>query len=177
MLKLKITSEVEKIAQMQSSLRDLTEVYGAWSDDVRDLARKNARSYSRGGGFWESIARSVRSGYNADGGQVWSDHYAARHKDQGGPITAKNKPWLTIPIHAISRGRNYASLRADGYKMFRPGPADNKRRVLGYVDQTGRFVALFALCRQTRAQRAFAWWPGVEDVRAIGMAAVMEHIS
>ncbi|MDD4757137.1 MAG: hypothetical protein PHG29_13745 [Prolixibacteraceae bacterium] len=177
MLKIDISIKNEGLSSCLSALKDLTDAYGDWSDDIRDLARAQARKYSQGGGFWESIARSVKSGYNADGGHVWSDHFAGRHKDLGGAIEARRKPWLTIPIHQISRARTYAALKADGYKMFRPGPKDAKRRVLGYRDATGHFVALFALCRRTRPQRAFPWWPKEEEALAIGREIVKEHIS
>lgn len=179
MLKLDISienSETGGLSACLSSLSDLTDVFGDWSDDIRDMARANARGYSRGGGFWESIARSVKSGYNASGGRVWSDHYAGRHKDAGGVIEARIKRSLTIPIHEISRGRNVASFRAEGYKLFSPGPKDNEKGVLGYLDATGRFVALFALRRRTRPQRAFPWWPKDDDVLAIGRKIVKEHI-
>ena len=64
----------------------------------------------------------------------------------------------------------------NGIELFRPGPPGAKRNVLACADENGNIVPVFALCRQTRPQRADKWWPEDYWVLEQGIREAKWHI-
>lgn len=138
-----------------------------WGNAVARKARENARSKSSGGRFWKSIARSVRlRQVSTNAVEISSDHFAARQKQEGGVITAKNAAALTIPITDEAKGKRASEFETGGRQLFVPKGTS----VLGYSDN-GEFHALYVLRKSVR-QDAEPWFPSVAEVNAIGIREV-----
>ena len=97
------------------------------------------------------------------------------HKQNGGPIRVKNKSWLTIPISELAYGKTAEEVEMSGIDLFRPGPPGAKRNILAYAEN-GNLVPVFALCKQTRPQRADKWWPDHSWVLEQGIREAKWHI-
>lgn len=159
------TAAVEKELQEKlACISDRRGLFRDWSHAVSREAKRNALKRKKGGGFWLSIADSVRvSLVHNNGAEIKADHFAARHKHEGGTIRAKNAKSLTIPIAKEAKGKRAAAFEKGGRDLFVPKGTN----VLGYsVD--GQFHGLFALVKSV-THKAEPWWPSEDDVARLGM--------
>jgi hypothetical protein len=137
---------------------------------LRDTARKNARAKG-GRGFWARIAGSVD--YSLEGSDsvvVGATHYAARHKQFGGVISAPGKGagsfrarMLAIPLPNCPRGKRSPRDWAPG-ELFRI--KGKKGPLLARTKGKGKNKALeiiFAL-RKSVEQRPDPWWPDAAQI-------------
>lgn len=56
-------------------------------------------------GFWQKAVNSARTEVDGDAATVIISARGTALQYFGGVVTAKNKPWLTIPIHSMAHGR------------------------------------------------------------------------
>lgn len=160
--------------ELLSRISDRRRAFNRWGLSVADAAKRSALSHSKGGGFWTSIADHVRvAAVDADSALVICDHFAARQKQYGGKIRAKNAAALTIPIHELAKGKRARDMALSGFDIFRP-PGTN---ILAMRTADGGLIPLYALVRETRPQAAEPWWPTVEEVAAIGAAIMTAMIT
>ena len=143
-------------------LSDTLPLFRSWSTVVVNKARSNARAKG-GRRLWRQIADYTRvTSCSQRGATIECLSYIGAHKEFGGPIQAKNKMALTIPIHRMAYGQKASELEMSGIKLFRPGsPA---------------MIPVFALCRRTRPQRADKWWPEKRWVLDQGIREAKRHI-
>lgn len=130
--------------------------FKAWGTVVAREARRNARNKG-GKKLWKSIADSVvlRSVWTG-GAVVECMSYIGTHKELGGPIEAKNKEALTIPIHLMAEGKTVSEMKLEGYDIFRPRGSNVLCTKLGKQENT---ISLYALCKRTKSQEPDPWWP------------------
>lgn len=137
------------------------------------VKREATRSALAKGGrrFWRQIADRTRvAEVSPSGVTVVNDHVAAAQKQYGGAIEARTRRYLTIPVAEIARGRR-ASEFPQELKVVRTSRGAS---LLGYDEGAGksrRFVALYALCRRTRAQRPDPFWPSEERASELATQA------
>jgi len=151
-------------------LKEPIKLYKTWGTRVRNKAQANARAKG-GRRLWKRIADSVvLAAVSNSGARVMCLSYIGAHKETGGPIAARNRRFLTIPVHPDSKNRTVSEMKLDGVKLFRVG------RALGRSDKRGNFVALYALCKRTRAQRADTWWPSESWALMVGQEEALWHL-
>lgn len=180
MLVVKInTAEADlSLKRLSARLENRRDFFQWWAEDVRDSAREKAGGYG-GQEFWGQVADRIRiSGVDNNGATVVSEHVASAQKQYGGPIRVKNKEWLTIPIHELSKRKTATMMRDMGYRLFRPGRSKRNpdgKKVLACWDGSN-LVSLFALTKQTRSQRAYPFMPEEQEVLRMGIEAANEMI-
>jgi hypothetical protein len=132
--------------------------------NARERHAKAKRPSRLGGGFWAAIADSCSYVAAEAKVTVGAAHYAAGFKQTGGTIRApgkgpgsKHARALTIPIHPLAYGHSAGELSSLG--IFRVG------RTLGFRDETGQYIALFALVKSV-FQRPDPWFPDRPQVFA-----------
>lgn len=151
-------------------IKDGSKLFKTWGTVVRNKAQSNARGKG-GRRLWKRIADSVvLAAVSNHGARVLCMDYIGAHKETGGPIIAKRREYLTIPLTEESRGKTAPEMRLDGVRLFRIG------KTLGRKEGKDGFVALFALCKKTRSQRAEKWWPDPKWVLEAGMKEAKWHI-
>lgn len=159
--------------ELMQRIADRQRAFKRWGLSVAHAAKKSAQSHTQGGGFWPSIASHVRvAEVDAEHALVVCDHFAARQKEFGGTIRAKNAKALTIPIHELARGRRARDLELTGVAIFRP-PGTN---ILATTADDGRLIPLYALVKSVR-QAPEPWWPTVDEIAAIGVKLMREQIN
>lgn len=167
---LKITLEEDEFQtackRLIAELASPTRIYRNWAAAVAKTARKNAEAHSKGGTFWHSIAEAVDYDVTANGATIFCEHYAARHKQEGGTIKAKNARALTIPIHRLARGKRVSRLEDEGYELFRP-----KGTNILATTENGELIPLYALVKSVK-QAPEPWWPDDTLVMEIGRKEV-----
>lgn len=164
-IRLGVSSLREELSGLAVSADVRRRFLSRWGSEVVELARNKALSHG-GCRLWPALARSTRLlSCDADSARIGCNHVAAAQKQYGGVIEARNRRCLTIPIHALSRGRRAAELEGYGLFVLRGGRSSG---VLGYRDG-GRFVGLYALVKRTRPQRAEPWWPTGAEVLSCGV--------
>lgn len=157
-------------------LSDTLPLFQSWSTVVVNKARSNARAKG-GRRLWRQIADYTRvTSCSQRGATIECLSYIGAHKEFGGPIQAKNKMALTIPIHRMAYGKTAAELEMSGIKLFRPGSPAMKKNILATTDENGNLIPVFALCRRTRPQRADKWWPEKRWVLDQGIREAKWHI-
>lgn len=67
-------------------------------------------------GFWKAAIESITGSADADGAVVSIPHRGAALQYYGGTVSAKSKPYLTIPIHKRAHGKFAREL---GVKLYR----------------------------------------------------------
>lgn len=157
-------------------IRNTLPLFKTWSTVVVKRARSNARSKG-GRRLWRQIADYTKvSRCSQRGAVIECLSCIGAHKEHGGPIRVKNKSWLTIPISELAYGKTAAEVEMNGIDLFRPGPPGAKKNILAYADENGNLIPVFALCRQTRPQRADKWWPEPRWVLEQGIREAKWHI-
>lgn len=157
-------------------IRNTLPLFKTWSTVVVNRARSNARAKG-GRRLWKQIADYTKvTKCSQRGAVIECLSYIGAHKEHGGPIRVKNKSCLTIPISEIAYGKTAEEVEMNGIELFRPGPPGAKRNVLACADENGNIVPVFALCRQTRPQRADKWWPEHYWVLEQGIREAKWHI-
>ena len=152
-----------RLRRLGAAGRDLTPLLKTWGNAVAKAARTNARAKG-GRRFWAEIAAATRlRSVSARSVEVFSDHFAARHKHYGGVITARRAKYLTIPVDPLSRGHTAAELSV-GRDLFVVG--GDGRALLGF-DDGGKFRPLFVLKRSV-FQHPDPWWPDDRTVDELG---------
>ena len=161
-----------ELKRMLRKINDRSKLFKTWGTVVLNKARRNARAKG-GRKLWRTIADMTRlTSVSNDGAVVECLSYIGAHKEFGGPIRAKNKAALTIPIHELARGRTSRELALDlGVKLFVP----KNTNVLGYSDN-GTFVGLYALRTRTASQRPDPWWVGTDWALQKGIEEARWHI-
>lgn len=151
--------------ELVAKLGSLEELHFNWANAFVHAAQRNARAKGSGGGFWEeTVADSVElAEYSADGAVVTIGSEGA-HKQHGGTVRAKNAKALTIPLHAIARGKRVRELELDGIDVFRPKGTN----ILAMTGPNGAMVPLYALCRSV-THRAEPWLPTEQEIVAMGI--------
>lgn len=153
-------------------IRDPARLHKIWGVRVMNQARANARAKG-GRRLWKQIADSVSlqsvSQRGADIRGVGLFGRIGLHKEKGGPIRVREKPFLTIPIDPGARDKTVAEYAMEtGFRLFRPGRKDSPKKILAYA-QDGRLVPVFALCQMTAPQRADKWLPERNWVLHVGI--------
>ena len=148
--------------RMIDELANPSRIMRYWASSVARRARKNAESHSRGGMFWHSIAEAVDYHVSSNRATIFCEHFAARHKQEGGTIRAKNAQALTIPIHRLAQGKLPSRLEDEGYNLFRP----QKTNILA-TEQNGQLIPLYALVKSVRHSPE-PWWPDDTLVMELG---------
>ena len=157
-------------------LNDTLPLFRTWSTAVVNKARSNARAKG-GRKFWGLIAGFTKvTSCSQRGATIECLSYIGAHKEFGGPIQAKNKMALTIPIHRMAYGQKASEVEMSGITLFRPGSPAMRRNILATVDDSGNLIPVFALCRRTRSQRADKWWPEQRWVLDQGIREAKRHI-
>lgn len=157
-------------------LSDTLPLFKTWSTVVVNKARSNARAKG-GRRLWRQIADYTRvTACSQRGATIECLSYIGVHKEFGGPIQAKNKAALTIPIHRMAYGQTAAELEMSGIRLFRPGSPGMKKNLLVTADGNGNLIPVFALCRRTRPQRADKWWPENRWVLDQGIREAKWHL-
>ena len=159
-------------------IRDPAKLYKFWGIRVMNQARANARAKG-GKRLWKQIADSVVlqdvSTRGADIRGVKLFGRIGMHKEKGGPIRIREKNFLTIPIDQAAYGKTAREYAMDtGVRLFRPGRKDSPKGLLAYA-RDGKLVPVFALCKETAAQRADKWLPehnwvlhtGIEEAKRL----------
>ena len=145
-------------------------VFQAFGTLVKREARRNAMAKG-GRGFWLQVADRTRvAEVSADSVTVVNDHVAAAQKQFGGPIAARNRKALAIPVDPMARGRRPSEF-TQPLKVVR---TKRGASLLGYEEGRGagrRFVALYALVKRTRPQRPDPFWPTPERARELAEEA------
>lgn len=148
----------------------LEPAFQAFGTLVKREAQRSARSKG-GRRFWLQIADRTRvAEVSAAGVTVVNDHVAAAQKQFGGPIEARNRKYLTIPVNALARGRRASEFTQDLH-VVRTGRGAS---LLGYDEGKGErrhFVALYALVKKTRPQRPDPFWPDEARARELALQA------
>lgn len=156
-------------------LRNPTPFFRSWGTAVEDKAKGNA--IAKGGdNIWPNIAKATRlHSVSASGAVVECFDYIGAHKEKGGPIKAKNGRYLTIPIHELAMGFTVGEVENRGIDLFRlPGTKTLGRGVGKGENKT--YEPFFALCEETRPQRADPWWPGEQWALREGVRHAEKHI-
>lgn len=157
-------------------LSDTLPLFRSWSETVVKQARNNAAAKG-GKKLWGQIADFTKvTACSQRGATIECLSYIGVHKEFGGPIQAKNKAALTIPIHRMAYGQKASELEMSGIKLFRPGSPGMKKNLLVTTDGDGNLIPVFALCRRTRPQRADKWWPENRWVLDQGIRWAKWHI-
>ena len=130
-----------------------------WAKLAADEARRNARAKG-GKHFWVGLAQQIKTGRVPGGGEIRVEHVAAAQKEYGGPIRARNKRCLTIPIHELAYGRRVSEQTEELFSIT--SKAGN--RILGF-DDGEKFVGLYAA---TKPQRPDPFMPTPERMLEIG---------
>lgn len=165
-----------KLWMMMRQIQNPLALYKTWSTVVVNKARANARAKG-GKRLWKQIADYTKvSRCSQRGAIIECLSYIGAHKEYGGPIRVKNKSWLTIPISELAYGKTAGEIELSGIKLFRPGRKEAKKNILAYSDAAGTLVPVFALCKQTRPQRADKWWPDHRWVLEQGVKEAKWHI-
>lgn len=147
-----------------ASLRNKGAFFKVWAHKTSLMAKTSARSHSKGGRFWLSIANLTKVTSANDSGAVVSClHFAGAQKEFGGTIKAKNAKFLTIPIAPEAKGK-------------RAGEFENTFVMGGIIFQgiehgkkkDGGLKALFVL-KKSVTQDAEPWWPKSGPVLAEGL--------
>lgn len=152
----------ELSGRMIDALANPSRTMRYWAAAVAKRARKNAESHSKGGMFWHSIAEAVDYQVDSNRATIFCEHFAARHKQEGGEIRAKNARALTIPIHRLAQGKRASRLEDEGYDLFRP-----KGTNILATEQNGELIPLYALVKSVR-QSPEPWWPDDTLVLELG---------
>ena len=147
-----------------AKLANPEKLYKFWSADVAKAAKRSARSHSRGGPFWPSIAQAVHvASVGSGGASIVCDHVAGRQKELGGTIRAKTAGALTIPVTEAAKGKRAWEFAADlGVTLFAPRGGHS----IGYSEE-GKYVPVYALVQSVK-QSPEPWWPRPEQVMAMG---------
>lgn len=159
-------------------MRDPAPFYKIWGTIVLNQAQANARAKG-GRTLWKQIADAVHlKRVSQRGVDLECTGLFGRiglHKQNGGPIRVKNKSWLTIPISGLAYGKTAEEVEMSGIDLFRPGPPGAKRNILAYAEN-GNLVPVFALCKQTRPQRADPWLPEKSWILRTGVDEAKRYI-
>lgn len=157
---------------LMQRVRDPAKVYKIWGIKVVEKLRSNARAKG-GRRLWKQIADSVRldnvsqRGADVDAVGLWGR--IGIHKEKGGSIRVRKKNFLTIPIDRLAEGKTAEEFAADNHvRLFRPGGSNSKSRILAYNDN-GVLHPVFALCRITRPQKQYRWYPPTQWVLQTGI--------
>ncbi|MEI7825526.1 MAG: hypothetical protein WCI01_09505 [Chlorobiaceae bacterium] len=171
------TAVSKTLQDLIASLKNRGAFFKVWAQKASLMAQQSARSHSRGGQFWPSIARLTQVTSASDSGAVVQClHFAGYHKEHGGPIKAKNSEFLTIPLIPSAMGKRVGEWQMDnGARLFRPGPKGNKKRVLCFV-KDGELTPVYALTKETKPQSPEPWWPQPEQVLDAGVMLAGEQI-
>jgi hypothetical protein len=154
-----------------ASLKNKGGFFKVWGHRTSLMAKTSARSHSKGGRFWPSIANLTKVTSASDSGAVVQClHFAGAQKEYGGTITAKNAKFLTIPIAPEAKGK-------------RAGEFENTFVMGGIIFQgiehgkkkDGGLKALFVLKKSVN-QKAEPWWPKPEPVLAQGLMLAGEQL-
>ena len=153
-------------------IRDPAKLYKFWGVRVMNQARANARAKG-GRRLWKQIADAVVlqsvSQRGADIRGVGLFGRIGMHKERGGPISIREKSYLTIPIDPGAYGKTAAEYAMDtGVRLFRPGRKGRPGRMLAY-EKDGALVPVFALCKETAPQRRDRWLPEKDWVLRVGI--------
>jgi len=174
-VKLEATALERTLGKLMDRLTDRLPLFKTWGRAVELKAKANARNYG-GRRIWRNIAGATRlHSVTRDGAVVECYDPIGTHKELGGPIHAKTAKALTIPISALARGRRAGELQARGIDVFRLP----KSNVLGRNVGRGKnkvFEPLYALCKATRPQRKFPWWPDDPFVLSTGVQHAQKHL-
>jgi hypothetical protein len=136
-----------------------------------------------GGRCWRDIARAVKVQDVSDSGAtVLCDDLVdgkspAAHKEFGGPIVARNRAALTIPIAPEAQGKLARQFSA--LTLLKPNASGDLVGVLGVMRGRGKnksFKALFLLRRRTRPQAREPWWLTSDEALEIGQAVGSEWL-
>ncbi len=153
-------------------IRDPAKLYKFWGVRVMNQARANARAKG-GRKLWKQIADAVvlrnvsQRGADILGVGLWGR--IGIHKEKGGSIRVRKKNFLTIPIDRLAEGKTAEEFAADNHvRLFRPGGSNSKSRILAYNDN-GVLHPVFALCRITRPQKQYRWYPPTQWVLQTGI--------
>lgn len=149
-----------RLIYLATQLNNTLPLFKAWGVTVQDKARANAR---RKGGrrLWKMIASMTRvTKLTPFEAHVECLSYIGAHKEYGGIIRVKEKSALTIPIIKEAQGMRAEEFEIQhGVTLFRPKCSEgDKKNVIGYSDGEN-FIAVYALCKATRRQKADKWWP------------------
>lgn len=160
-----------ELRRLTARLKNTLPFYKTWSTVVVNKARSNARSKG-GKTLWKRIEKATQvSSCNASGAKIECFSYIGAHKELGGPIVARNKKFLTIPLVDYAKGKTVEYLHLSGIKLFRPAG----RKVLMRQTETG-VEAVFALCKKTKPQQRYPWWPEVNWVAEQGVKEAKWHL-
>jgi hypothetical protein len=97
----------------------------AYAATHHDTANQITGGPAQRTGHLDKAAEGVeKGGITADGAEVNIRSPGFRRALGPLPIRAKNKPNLTIPVHAISYGKTVADVVAEGFCVFRPKGKD-----------------------------------------------------
>jgi hypothetical protein len=164
-VKIDSTDIDRKTARMIRSLNNPGRCLSAWAQAVAKRARANAVKKSKGGTFWNEIAKDTRvRSISTDSFEVACDHPAGYHKHKGGKIRAKKARALTIPITDEAKGKRAKEFEHGGRNLF---VFPNSNGVLGY-SAGGKLHPLFVL-RKVVTQKAEPWWPEASEINALGL--------
>ena len=161
-----------RLLALMLRIRDPAKLYKFWGVRVMNQARANARAKG-GRRLWKQIADAVvlrnvsQRGADILGVGLWGR--IGIHKEKGGPIRARKKNFLTIPIDPSAYGKTAAEYSMDtGVRLFSLRSKSNSKRILAYR-QDGTLVPVFALCKTTAPQRADKWLPEHNWVLHVGI--------
>lgn len=174
-IKLEASDLQRTLGKLMDKLTNKLPLYKTWGRAVELKAKANARGYG-GRRIWRNIAGATRlHSITRDGAVVECYDPIGTHKERGGPIRARNAKALTIPLAELARGRRVAELEARGISVFRLP----KSNVLGRNVGRGKaktFEPLYALCKSTKPQRKFPWWPDQPFVLQTGISHAQKHL-
>lgn len=125
-------------------------------------------------GHLEEAAASVAKGsVTADSAEVTISSPGFRRAL--GPLTIlpKNKPALTVAIHADSYGKTYSECVAEGMKIFRIERKIDGKKFLARLDESKKLIVLYALKQQVTLKHAPDMLPTGDEFKAAARAGVL----
>ena len=136
------------LQQVVATMQHPARLFLTWGTVVRRDTQRRARSKG-GRRFWREVERSVRLAAASDTGvAVYTEHVAARQKEEGGAIEAKNAGALTIPVAPEAEGKR-ASEFPDLFRLKSKAGSD----LLVNPMPDGGIDPMFVLRKRTRPQK------------------------
>jgi hypothetical protein len=149
-------NDIPKIAAALVSAEARRDLHGKIANEVEVTAKANARAQG-GKYFWGQIAQGVQGKSDETAAVIQAQHVASAQKQFGGPIRAKNKRCLTIPISAAAIYKTVD----DFTDIFRY--KSEKGDTILAVKNGDSIQNLFVLKTKTKPQRAFPWFPNPDS--------------
>lgn len=165
------------------------ELHDAAATETVELLKAHVKKYAlshhatadnvRGGpatrtGHLEKAAESVAKGsVTADSAKVTLSSPGFRRAL--GPLTIlpKNKPALTVAIHADAYGKTYSDCVAAGMKIFRIERKIDGKKFLARLDESKKLIVLYALKQEVTLKHAPDMLPTGDEFKAAARAGVL----